>query len=188
MLAILLVAVLSTVPAGCTGGSDFLVPSNSANQPDFESVYRIGPGDTVRITVFGEEDLSGEYKVDGNQTITLPLAGEVRIGGLTLRMAEEKAVEALQDGFLVDPRVSMDVISYRPFYILGEVGAPGSYPWLEGMSILNAVAIAGGFTYRAENGQVEILRPQQGSPEVIVSEVHANVLPGDIIYIRERIF
>ena len=120
--------------------------------------YRLGSGDRVRIMIYREDDLSGEFEVDGSGAISLPLVGEVKAAGLNLREFEETVADAYRDGYLVDPRVSVEVLNYRPFYILGEVKNPGKYPYVSGITVLNAVAMAGGFTYRAREGKAEILR------------------------------
>lgn len=155
-----------------------------AQQP----VYTLGSGDKLRVTVFGEEDLSGEFEVSGNGQISLPLIGEVEAGGKNLRALADVIEDRLQEGYLKDPKVSIDVLNYRPFYILGEVNEPGSYPYVSGMSVLNAVALGGGFTYRADKEDILIIRggdesrkPEKATPETVV-------LPGDIVRVEERFF
>lgn len=155
-----------------------------AQQP----VYTLGSGDKLRVTVFGEEDLSGEFEVSGNGQISLPLIGEVDAGGKNLRALADVIEDRLQEGYLKDPKVSIDVLNYRPFYILGEVKEPGSYPYVSGMSVLNAVALGGGFTYRADKEDILIIRggdesrkPEKATPETVV-------LPGDIVRVEERFF
>ncbi|OKH87458.1 polysaccharide biosynthesis/export family protein [Thalassospira sp. TSL5-1] len=153
-----------------------------------QPVYTLGSGDKVRITVFGEPDLSGEFEVSGEGQISLPLIGIVSAGGKTLHELSSDIETKLKDGYLVDPKVSAEVMNYRPFYILGEVKEPGSYPFVNGMSVLNAVALGGGFTYRADKDDILIIRggdesrkPEKATPETIV-------LPGDIVRVEERFF
>lgn len=150
--------------------------------------YRLGSGDRVRVTVFNEPTLSGEFAVDGSGVVSLPLVGEVPVGGMTLRQAERTMEARFLEGYLRQPRVSIDVLNYRPFYILGEVKAPGSYPFVNGMTVLNAVALAGGFTYRARESRITIIRGNDTSrvPEDATAET--TVLPGDIIKVPERFF
>lgn len=153
-----------------------------------ESVYRLGSGDKIRITVFGEPDLSGTFVLDGKGTAAMPLIGEVAMGGQTLRQAERLIVEKLLDGFLKQPQVSIEVLNFRPFYILGEVKQPGSYPYVDGMTVLNAVALAGGFTYRANKERIVVTRatdPEQQEREL---KPGGRVYPGDMIRIKERFF
>ncbi|WP_339777593.1 polysaccharide biosynthesis/export family protein [uncultured Thalassospira sp.] len=164
--------------------SFYTVGSAYAAQP----VYTLGSGDKVRITVFGEPDLSGEFEVSGEGQLSLPLIGTVNASGKTLSTLGTDIESKLKDGYLVDPKVNVEVMNYRPFYILGEVKEPGSYPYVNGMSVLNAVALGGGFTYRADKDDILIIRggdesrqPEKATPETIV-------LPGDIVRVEERFF
>ena len=164
-----------------------IVSSNveaAADQP----VYTLGSGDRVRVTVFGEEDLSGEFEVDGSGFISMPLIGEVEAGGLTLRQLEKVIAEKLLDGYLKTPRVSVDVRNYRPFYILGEVKEPGSYPYVSGMTVLNAVALAGGYTYRARKKRLLITRANDAEGAKQRATEDTVVLPGDVVRVPERFF
>lgn len=152
------------------------------------SRYQLGSGDQIRVTVYGEEDLSGEFELDGNGTIAMPLIGAVVIGSQNLGDAESLIAAQLADGYLVNPRVSIEVLNYRPFYILGEVKDPGSYPYVSGMTVLNAVALASGFTYRASESKIEVTRRVDGVEQKFRIDVTAQVLPGDIIRVPERFF
>ena len=107
-----------------------------------EAIYRLDAGDRVRVTVFGHEDLSGNFEVDGAGRLSLPLIQHVRAAGSTLAELEEAITNKLKPDFLKNPRVSVEVLNYRPFYILGEVKNPGSYPYVNGMAVINAVALA----------------------------------------------
>lgn len=152
------------------------------------TVYTLGSGDKLRIAIFGEEDMSGEFEVDGSGYISMPLIREIQVSGLTLRQAEQVIVSKLLEGFLKEPQVSVEVLNYRPFYILGEVKKPGSYSYVNGIAILNAVAMAEGFTYRANEKIMLITRandPQQKERKV---PLDTKVLPGDIIRVQERFF
>jgi len=150
--------------------------------------YRLGAGDALRIAVFGEEDLGGEYVVDGSGFVSLPLIGQVRAGGYTVREFEGAVIGELSDGYLRTPRVSVEVTNYRPFYIMGEVNSPGQYPYIAGMSVLNAVALAGGYTYRANESRVFIRRNGSETEETAPADPTTRVGPGDIIRIGERFF
>ena len=150
--------------------------------------YQLGAGDQIRVTVFGEEDLSGEFEIDGVGRISLPLIGSVEIGGSNIGAAEALIVELLADGYLITPRVNIEVMNYRPFYILGEVNKPGSYPYVSGMTVLNAVALATGFTYRANKKKIELTRRIEGVEVKTTVDPTAIVQPGDIIRITERFF
>ncbi|WP_417471052.1 polysaccharide biosynthesis/export family protein [Maricaulis sp.] len=150
--------------------------------------YRLGAGDQLRIIVFGEEDLSGEFVVDGRGTVSLPLIGEIDAGGLTAREFQQAFADELRNGYLNDPRVSVEVINFRPYYILGEVEAAGEYPFSDGLTVMNAVATAGGFTYRA-NRRVVFIRRAGSDREIEVPLLAVTeVQPGDTIRIGERFF
>jgi len=143
--------------------------------------YVLGNGDRLRVTVFGHPDLSGEFDVDGSGAISLPLIGQLDALGLTTPELEARIVETLDGDYILNPRVSAEVINYRPFYILGEVGSPGEYPYTSGLTVLNAVAAAGGFTYRA-NKKVVFIKSVDGAEEQSYTlDTNTAVKPGDTI-------
>jgi protein involved in polysaccharide export with SLBB domain len=150
--------------------------------------YQLGSGDQVRLIVFGEERLSGQFVVDGGGRVSLPLIGEVQAGGQTLREFEQSVVTLLRDGYLNDPRVSAEVLNYRPYYILGEVEIAGEYPYTDGLTVMNAVATAGGFTYRANTRTVHVKRAGEGDFVQMPLSAVTSVQPGDTIRIGERFF
>jgi polysaccharide export outer membrane protein len=150
--------------------------------------YTLGSGDQLKLTIFGHEDLSGEYEVDGNGTISLPLVGDVEVGDKTVNAAERAIETAYKPDYLVNPRVSIQVLNYRPFYILGEVEKPGSYAYVNGLTVVEAVSIAGGYTYRADKDDVKIVRKTEPKKEVIDVDEDTRVLPGDTIRVPERFF
>lgn len=156
--------------------------------PDSIAAYTLGSGDKVRVTVFGHEDLSGEFEVDGSGNVSLPLIRNVKAEGLTVRQLEQSISERLSPDYLINPSVSVEVLNYRPFYIYGEVTKPGSYPFVSGMTVVNAVAMAGGFTYRARTGSVRIVRATDPQRKPIDADKDTPVLPGDIIEVPERYF
>ncbi len=168
-----------------TGGARAASPTPT---PDSISAYTLGSGDKVRVTVFGHEDLSGEFEVDGSGNISLPLIRNVKAEGLTVRQLEQSITERLSPDYLINPSVSVEVLNYRPFYIYGEVTKPGSYPFVNGMTVVNAVAMAGGFTYRARTGSVRIVRAGDPQRKAIDADKDTPVLPGDIIEVPERYF
>ena len=150
--------------------------------------YTLGSGDKLRVTVFGHEDLSGEFLVEGTGLVSLPLIGGVPLGGKTISEAEEAIIDALRPDYLINPRVSLQVLNYRPFYIIGEVNSPGSYPYVSGMTVLEAVAIAGGFTYRAKEKEMTIVRGTDTSRQKEEATPETFVRPGDVIEVPERFF
>lgn len=150
--------------------------------------YRLGSGDKIHIGVFGQPDLNGDFVVDGGGSVQLPLIGSVRAAGLTVAEFQKQVTSKFADGYLVNPNVEVDVVSYRPFYIIGEVRAPGQYPYVNGMSILNAVALAGGFTDRADKSEVYIRRNGSSKETEYPADETTKVNPGDIVRISERFF
>lgn len=188
--------LLNIVMAALLMGGAVLVRAQDAENavPDSENLttealrYQLGSGDQIRVIVYGEEDLSGEFELDGSGTIAMPLIGTISIGNQFVSDAESLIAEHLSDGYLVNPRVSIEVLNYRPFYILGEVKEPGSYPYVSGMTVLNAIALASGFTYRASENKIEVTRRINGVEEKIRINITEAVLPGDIIRVPERFF
>ncbi len=152
------------------------------------SDYKLGSGDKVRVTVFGHEDLSGEFEVDGSGNVSLPLIRNVAAQGLSVSELEQIIIDRLKPDYLKDPSVSVDVLNYRPFYIYGEVNQPGSYAYVNGMTVVNAVAMAGGFTYRAKKSSVQIIRGNDSSKSPEDAGRDTIVLPGDVIEVPERFF
>ena len=153
-----------------------------------EQDYLLSTGDRLRVTVFGHQDLSGEVEVNSNGEISLPLIDEVAAAGLSLTELEAEIVGALRPDYLKNPRVSIEMINYRPFYIIGEVTMPGSYPYVSGMTVVNAVAVAGGFTYRARKGRIRIKREGDEDTIELTAEMDTPVQPGDVIEVPERFF
>ncbi|MEO0359483.1 MAG: polysaccharide biosynthesis/export family protein [Pseudomonadota bacterium] len=152
------------------------------------SGYTLGVGDRVRMTVFGEPDLSGEFQIDGQGEISIPLIGAVRAVDRTTRSLENHVAGLYGDGYLVNPQVSVEVLNFRPFFILGEVNRPGSYPYREGLTVLNAVALAGGFTFRADEDDIEITRGGEEGASPSAATLTTPVGPGDLIRVTERLF
>ena len=150
--------------------------------------YTLGAGDEVRVSVFGQNDLSGTFLVDGSGTISLPLIGKVVAGGQTVRETELAIVEKLKPDYLKNPRVSLEVMNYRPFYIIGEVKKPGSYPYVNGMTVVNAIALGGGYTYRARENRLFVTRGADQSRTKKEATRDTVVLPGDVIEVPERFF
>ncbi|MBI1180265.1 MAG: polysaccharide export protein [Alphaproteobacteria bacterium] len=149
------------------------------------SGYKLGSGDEVRVTVFNHADLSGQFVVNGEGVISLPLVGDIKAGGLTASEVEAQIKDALEPDYLKNASVSVDVMNYRPFYILGEVNKPGSYPYVAGMRVVNAVALSGGYTVRASQGKIYI---ERGTQKKMPADPQTLVLPGDIVHVPERFF
>ena len=150
--------------------------------------YHLGAGDKLQINIFNQADLTGQYTLDGNGRFTMHLIGKVDAAGLTPTALEALLVSKLKPDYLVNPRVSVRVDNFRPFYIIGEVRSPSSYAYVDGMTYLTAVAIAGGFTYRAKKGHIYVVRGNDSEREEIKLDVNEKVRPGDIIRVAERLF
>jgi len=169
-------------------------PPDLKGLPDIDSGYsgpdyNLGPGDELEIEIYNEDQLSGLYRISGKNTISMPLIGKIDTRNLGPPELETKIEQKLAGGFLVDPSVSIQISKHRPFYILGEVRAPGSYDFKSDINVLNAVALAGGFTYRADKDDVKILRRQEGRKDIYREfSVDAVIKPGDIILVEERFF
>ena len=166
-------------------GSGAVAAEEAASVPDD---YRLATGDRLRVSVYGHDDLSGEFEVDGNGQLSLPLIQDMDAANKTLNELEADITNELQPDYLKNPRVSVEVLSYRPFYIVGEVNEPGSYPYVSGMTVINGVALAGGFTYRAQKTRIKIIRDRTASKDEIEASADTTVLPGDVIEIGERFF
>jgi protein involved in polysaccharide export with SLBB domain len=150
--------------------------------------YRLGAGDRLRVTVFGEDKLSGEFAVAGGGAMSFPLLGDIPVGGMTLVEFTQMLTKRLATGYLRDPRVTAEIINMRPVYILGEVMRPGEHAFVDGMSVYAAVAKAGGFTYRANQKIVFIRRENETVERRIPLTSATQVAPGDTIRIAQRFF
>lgn len=150
--------------------------------------YRLGTGDRIRLIVYGEPNLTGEFGIDGSGFLGVPLIGKVKAGNATAEELEKRIAHELSQGYLKDPSVTVEIVKYRPFYIVGEVKQPGGYPYVSGMTVINAVALSGGFTYRAEEDEFKIKRRVGGKVTAIEAEPGTEVLPGDVVTVDERFF
>jgi polysaccharide export outer membrane protein len=150
--------------------------------------YEFGIGDRIRLIIYGEPDLSGEFEVDGAGEVQLPLIGNIKAKNVSARRLESDVEAAYKDGYLVSPRVTIEVLNFRPFFILGEVKRPGSYPYVSGLNVLNAIALSGGYTYRADKDDVVILRGKGKDKREIEAAEDMLIRPGDSIRVDERFF
>lgn len=148
--------------------------------------YVVGPDDVLQVTIYGEEELTREYTVGSNGQIDLALAGPVSVAGHSTGALPAIIAAAYQDGYLSDPKVSVEVKQARAFYVLGEVNTPGSYSWQPNLTVVNAAALAGGFTYRANQNSFEIIR--QGQILQSDAQLSTPLMPGDVLRVKERIF
>lgn len=153
-----------------------------------EAGYRLRPNDRLRVRVYNEPEISGEYQVDASGFISIPLAGRIRAGGQTTERVERMIVSRLNEGVIRDPKVNVEVIAHAPFYILGEVKKPAELPYRPGLLVLDAIAAAGGYTYRADEKRVFIRRAGSLVEEVHTMDAPIPVFPGDNIRVPERYF
>jgi polysaccharide export outer membrane protein len=181
----LAIAVALAGASACTHSAPPMEETVALNQ---NADYRLGPGDQLRVTVFGQEQLSGEFPVDAGGNVSIPLVGAVPARGLTQRELETRISDTLAKGYVKQARVSVDVLNFRPFYIIGEVQKPGQYPFANGMTAINAVAMAGGYTYRAKEDYVLITRMIDGRKQERSAPINTPVLPDDVVRVPERLF
>jgi polysaccharide export outer membrane protein len=150
--------------------------------------YRLASGDRLRVIVFGQDNLSNIYAVDGSGHISMPLIDPVEAQGRTTRQLEGAIEARLRAGYLREPKVSVEVDAYRPFFVLGEVTNSGQFPYVNGMTVQTAVAIAGGFTPRGQRSSAEVTRQVEGQLVTATVPITYPVQPGDTIVIKERWF
>ncbi len=150
--------------------------------------YPLVAGDILYIDIFGDEDLTGEYEINSLGSITFPLIGVMPAAGRGVSDLQDEITTALSDGYLIDPKVSVEVKSLRPFYILGEVRAPGTYPIKPNMDVFKAIAAAGGLTPRAKKNSVIIYRGFGEARVAISADDATPIYPGDSIQVEERFF
>jgi polysaccharide export outer membrane protein len=151
------------------------------------SPYRLDSGDRLRVIVFGQTELSNSYVVDQAGTISMPLIGAMPARGRTTGEIEADVAARLRNGYLRNPDVSVEVDRYRPFFVMGEVGAAGQYPYVPGMTVQQAIAVAGGFTARADKSSVQVTRSIGGTVGTARLGLSDPVAPGDTVYVRERL-
>ena len=164
-------------------------PEETAPIPDAnDTAYILDAGDRVKISVFNQEDLSGEYTLDGQGRFSMPLIGMVEAAGRTPAELEELLVSKFKPDYLVNPRIFIQVMNYRPYYLMGEVNSTGAFQYVSGITYLTAIAIAGGFTYRAKQNYVYVIRADDPSKEEVKLDINEKVQPGDIIRVAERLF
>ena len=150
--------------------------------------YRLDSGDRVRIVVFGQDNLSRVYGIDSSGSVALPLIGPIRARGLTTSQLAGDIANQLRRKYIKDPKVTVEVETYRPFFILGEVNKPGGYPYVNAMTVEAAVALAEGYTERAKQRMVRLTRRFGGVMSTVMVPTDYPVQPGDTIYVLERFF
>ena len=153
-----------------------------------DAAYRLDAGDKLRVVIYGQEGLTNTYAIDAGGSITMPLIGSVPARGVTTDELASRIADRLRQGFIREPHVAVEIEAYRPFFILGEVTAPGQYPYVANMSVETAVAIAGGFGPRGFRREVTISRNVNGQPVRFEAPVTCPIRPGDTVIVQERWF
>jgi len=149
---------------------------------------RLQPGEKIHVTVYGESSLSSDYQIDPSGFLSLPLAGTIKAAGLTQAELEQALAKKFRSQYLRDPKVTVSVVEFRPFYIIGEIEKPGAYPYTSGLNALSAIAIAGGSTYRASRNSVYVQHPGEPDLREYPLSTSVPVLPGDLIRVPQRYF
>lgn len=175
-------AACAVGPAAVSTGERF------AAETEQDRDYQLGIGDKVRVIVYNEESLSGEFQVGSNGNLALPLVGDVKAIGQTTDQVTKAYAQLLGDGYVRDPKVSIEVLTYRPFFILGEVKMPGQYPYVNNLTVMNAIASAQGFTPRAEQKFVYIRKSGSSEEKAFRLTPSLRIMPGDTIRLAERFF
>ncbi|HPG89591.1 MAG TPA: polysaccharide biosynthesis/export family protein [Hyphomicrobium sp.] len=177
------------VASGCSSPGEFASPQFATRQGQnpISRIYRLGIGDKLKVSVFGEDNLSGQFEVNAVGQISMPLIGEMPAKGLAIHEFRESVARKLADGYLKNPKVNVEMLNYRPIFVHGEVKNGGEYAYKNGISLRDAIAMAGGYTYRAEQTYLYVGR--EGEPDVAVkTPADIAILPGDNIRIPERFF
>jgi protein involved in polysaccharide export with SLBB domain len=177
------------VLAACDSDSTPIVPMAATGGGSPGDSNKLGPNDRLRITVFGQPTLTGEYTLDGNGVLAFPLIGNVPANGSTTSELQQKIAAKLNPEYLINPSVSAEIVNRRPFYVIGEVLKPGNYPYVTDMTAVNAIAMAGGFTRRARKNDFYIRRLDKDGKMVRIEANAGTVLQaGDTLEVRERLF
>ena len=180
-VACILLSACATKATVISSGDRYIAPAAA-------EAYRLGSGDRIRLTVFREPTLSGEFQIGAQGKLPLAVAGEIDVAGLTTEQVARATEAKLGDGFLRDPRVSVEVLSYRPYFILGEVAQAGQYPYIPGLTVTSAVATARGYTPRSQRTVVFIRRENEAAEIAYRATPDLRIYPGDTIRVAERWF
>lgn len=183
------VALLGPLLAGCDGARGVIANAEPIAAAPAPAAYRLTTGDKVKVTVYNEPDLTGEFQVNDAGNVSFPLAGDIPANGATVSEFQQRLTTKLRKGYVKNPRVSVEISTYRPFNVIGEVKNAGQYPYRPGLTLSDAVAMAGGYTYRANQNTAYIRRADaSGETSVSTDQGSVTVGPGDNIRIPERYF
>lgn len=162
--------------------------TNKASPTEVSRVYRLGVGDKIKLTIFGEADMSGVYDVNATGNVPVPLVGEIPAKGRPIAEFRDTVRRKLSEGYLTNPKVSVEVVNFRPIYIHGEVRSGGEFAYKNGLKLRDAIAVAGGYTYRANEAYVILVREGSAAQVKVALPADIDVLPGDNIRVPERFF
>jgi protein involved in polysaccharide export with SLBB domain len=185
VLALTFLAALGACSDGTSMGSG--LEEHKIARSDLTS-YRLGAGDKVRLNVFGEAELSGTFEISATGQISLPLVGDIPAAGLDVNGLRDAAAQRLSKGYLKQPKITVEVVGYRPIYVHGEVKSAGEFPFKNGLRLRDAIALAGGYTYRANHGFVVLARDGTQKEARVRLPTDILVMPGDNIRVPERYF
>lgn len=189
LLAVLLLTGCSGAQLADNDGGALALASYNATPPRAGvGAYVLGPGDRVRLKAYSDDQLSGEYEVNSSGYVSIPLVGEVRAAGHTTRQLEETIVARMRGKLAQDPKINIEIADYAPFYIYGEVKKAGEYPYRPGLTVADAVATAGGLTYRANENKVYLRHAGTSVEQIVPLGVPMRIFPGDNLRIAERYF
>lgn len=187
LLSTSLLLMVIVVWHGVSFGADEL-PVQGIARVSTAPIFRLGPGDVINIAVYGEEDMSRQhYRLPDSGLIMFPF-GEVSASGLTISELESRIADGLRGGYLVNPKVSVSIEEYRPFFINGQVAQPGAYPYKSGLTVRMAVSIAGGFKERASESKIYVVRETDPMHRQSKIDLDAEVFPGDTVTVEESFF
>jgi polysaccharide export outer membrane protein len=175
-------------PYGIAPASTAMAYAAAPAPAGFDAAYRLDAGDRLRVVVYGQEGLTNTYAIDAGGSITMPLIGAVPARGRTAAGLAAEITAKLRNGFIREPSVAVEIEAYRPFFILGEVAAPGQYPYVPNMSVESAVAIAGGFSPRALRDRVTLTHTDGSGSRRVVVPLGTAISPGDTVLVGERWF
>lgn len=185
-LLLVFFGLITGLSAPCARATD--MPDQAGQRAVESNAYRLGAGDVINITVYGEEDISRQkYRLPDSGVIMFPF-GEVHALGVSLAVLEARIADGLRGGYLVNPRVSVSMDEYRPFFINGQVNQPGAYPYKSGLTVRMAVSVAGGFKERASQSKIFVQREKDASHRQEKIALDAAVFPGDTVTVEESFF
>jgi protein involved in polysaccharide export with SLBB domain len=191
--------LMAVALAGCSASGSSLIRNTNGDEAlssydsqtplrGSKSPYVVGPGDRLRIKVYDDTNLTGEYEVNSSGFISLPLVGQIRVAGQTTNQLERTIAARMKGKVAPDPKINIEIASYAPFYIYGEVKKAGVYPFQPGLTVADAIATAGGLTYRASENTIYLQRAGSPSQRTVTLDVPTQIFPGDNIRVAERMF